>query len=65
MSSKCVLTTPSGERLLDPAQVWLTERDKDGATELYPLTDAEPGEDEEKRPSADELGRRLWMGDDR
>ncbi len=42
-----VLTTPSGERLLDPAQVWLTEKDKDGATELYPLTDADPGEDED------------------
>ena len=42
-----VLTTPSGERLLDPAQVWLTEKDKGGATALYPLTDAEPGEDED------------------
>ncbi|WP_399925559.1 ATP/GTP-binding protein [Streptomyces kanamyceticus] len=42
-----VLTTPSGERLLEPGQVWLTEKDKDGATELYPLTDADPGEDED------------------
>ncbi|MER5256180.1 AAA family ATPase [Streptomyces sp. NPDC002855] len=42
-----VLTTPSGERLLDPDQVWLTQKDKDGATELYPLSDAEPGEDED------------------
>jgi hypothetical protein len=42
-----VLTTPSGERLLDPGQVWLTQKDKDGATELYPLTDVEPGEDED------------------
>ncbi|MBF8186263.1 ATP-binding protein [Nonomuraea sp. K274] len=41
-----LLTTPSGERLLEPGQVWLTEKDKDGATELYPLTAAEPGEDE-------------------
>ncbi|MGC5563199.1 AAA family ATPase [Streptomyces sp. FR-108] len=42
-----VLTTPSGGRLLEPGQVWLTEKDKDGATELYPLTAASPGEDED------------------
>lgn len=42
-----VLTTPSGGRLLDPSQVWLTEKDKDGATELYPLTAASPGKDED------------------
>jgi predicted ATPase len=42
-----VLTTPSGERLLEPAQVWLTEKDKDGATELYPLSAASPGKDED------------------
>ncbi|WGD42828.1 AAA family ATPase [Streptomyces cathayae] len=42
-----VLTTPSGGRLLQPGQVWLTEKDKDGATELYPLTAASPGEDED------------------
>ncbi|MGH3323269.1 MAG: AAA family ATPase [Streptomyces sp.] len=42
-----VLTTPSGGRLLEPGQVWLTEKDKDGATELYPLTAAAPGEDED------------------
>lgn len=42
-----VLTTPSGERLLDPGQVWLTQKDKDGATELYPLTDAAPGDGED------------------
>ena len=41
-----VLTTPSGGRLLEPGQVWLTEKDKDGATELYPLTAASPGKDE-------------------
>ncbi|MEV5407304.1 ATP-binding protein [Thermopolyspora sp. NPDC052614] len=41
-----LLITPSGERLLEPGQVWLTEKDKDGATELYPLTAAEPGEEE-------------------
>ncbi|MDT0310310.1 ATP-binding protein [Streptomyces sp. DSM 44917] len=42
-----VLVTPSGERLLDPGQVWLTEKDEDGATDLYPLTAAEPGDDED------------------
>ncbi|URM91310.1 hypothetical protein LUW75_16480 [Streptomyces sp. MRC013] len=42
-----MLTTPSGGRLLEPAQVWLTEKDEDGATELYPLTAASPGEDED------------------
>ncbi|ALO08577.1 putative ATPase [Streptomyces venezuelae] len=42
-----VLTTPSGGRLLEPGQVWLTEKDKDGATELYPLTAASPGENED------------------
>jgi hypothetical protein len=42
-----MLTTPSGGRLLEPGQVWLTQKDKDGATELYPLTDAEPGEEED------------------
>ncbi|WP_327297514.1 MULTISPECIES: AAA family ATPase [unclassified Streptomyces] len=42
-----MLTTPIGERLLEPGQVWLTQKDKDGASELYPLTDADPGEDED------------------
>ncbi|MDI5965875.1 AAA family ATPase [Streptantibioticus silvisoli] len=42
-----MLTTPSGGRLLEPGQVWLTQKDKNGATELYPLTDAEPGEEED------------------
>jgi len=42
-----VLTTPSGGRLLEPGQVWLTEKDKDGATELYSLTAASPGEGED------------------
>jgi hypothetical protein len=42
-----VLTTPSGGRLLEPGQVWLTEKDADGATELYPLTAASPGSEED------------------
>ncbi|WP_433361323.1 AAA family ATPase [Streptosporangium sp. CA-115845] len=41
-----VLSSPSGERLLAPGQVWLTEKDKGGATRLYALTEAEPGEEE-------------------
>lgn len=41
-----LLATPSGERLLEPNQIWLTEKNKDGATELYPLTAAEPGAQE-------------------
>lgn len=42
-----VLSTPSGGRLLEPGQVWLTEKDEDGATDLYPLTAASPGKDED------------------
>ncbi|MER7791648.1 AAA family ATPase [Streptomyces sp. NPDC097640] len=42
-----VLTTPSGGRLLEPGQVWLTEKSKDGATELYPMTAASPEADED------------------
>ncbi|AWS48328.1 ATP/GTP-binding protein [Streptosporangium sp. 'caverna'] len=41
-----LLSSPSGERLLAPEQVWLTEKDKDGATQLYALTEAQPGEEE-------------------
>ncbi|BCB88432.1 AAA family ATPase [Phytohabitans suffuscus] len=42
-----VLGTPGGDRLLDPGQVWLVEKDKSGATELYPLSAAQPGERED------------------
>jgi hypothetical protein len=38
-----VLSTPTGERLLDPGQIWFTEKDRDGATELYPLSSLSPG----------------------
>ncbi|MGW1257287.1 AAA family ATPase [Streptomyces sp. NPDC002513] len=68
-----ILTTPSGGRLLDPGEVWLTEKDKDGATELYPLTAASPGEDEDLMKSylagafgavpalmEGQIARRLW-----
>jgi AAA15 family ATPase/GTPase len=42
-----VLSTPSGGRLLQPEQVWLTEKDEDGASDLYSLTAAGPGEHED------------------
>ncbi|OMI40392.1 AAA family ATPase [Streptomyces sparsogenes] len=69
-----LLSAPSGGRLLDPGQIWLTEKDSHGATELYPLTAAEPGEDEDLTRSylegafggiptltAGQIGRRLLM----
>ncbi|MFW6695092.1 AAA family ATPase [Streptomyces sp. MAR4 CNX-425] len=43
-----LLTTSSGGRLLDPGQVWLTEKTEDGATEVYSLAAAvAPGEHED------------------
>ncbi|MEV0620891.1 ATP-binding protein [Nonomuraea sp. NPDC050404] len=42
-----LLTTPSGERLLEPGQIWLTEKTQEGVTELYPLTAAAPTEGED------------------
>ncbi|WP_413103397.1 AAA family ATPase [Streptomyces sp. Inha503] len=69
-----LLSTPSGGRLLDPGQIWLTEKDGRGASELYPLTAAEPGEDEDLTRSylegafggiptltTGQIGRRLLM----
>ncbi|MFF0061383.1 ATP/GTP-binding protein [Streptomyces sp. NPDC005279] len=41
-----LLSTPRGGRLLEPGQIWLTEKDERGATELYPLSDVQPGEQE-------------------
>ncbi len=40
------LGTATGDRPLGREQIWLTERRADGATELYPLTDAHPRKDE-------------------
>jgi hypothetical protein len=34
-------------RLLEPGQVWLTEKDERGATSLYPLSDLEPTAEED------------------
>lgn len=42
-----LLSTPRGGRLLEPGQIWLTEKDERGATELYPLSDMEPGAQED------------------
>ncbi|WP_342776412.1 ATP-binding protein [Streptomyces armeniacus] len=42
-----LLSLPRGGRLLDPGQIWLTEKDAGGGTELYPLADVEPGEEED------------------
>lgn len=42
-----LLSTPRGGRLLEPGQIWLTEKDERGATELYPLSDVQPGEQED------------------
>jgi hypothetical protein len=42
-----LLSIPSGGRLLEPGQVWLTEKDKNGATELYSLVAAAPGAGED------------------
>ncbi|MEV8544567.1 ATP-binding protein [Streptomyces sp. NPDC051572] len=33
-------------RLLDPTQAWMVEKNHQGATEVYRLTDCEPGEEE-------------------
>ncbi len=41
-----LLGSPPGGRPLDRGQVWLTEKARDGATELYPLVDARPRNDE-------------------
>ncbi|CAM3766515.1 ATP-binding protein [Nocardiopsis rhodophaea] len=69
-----LLSTPRGGRLLDPGQIWLTEKDERGATELYPLSDANPGEKEDltdsylagafgaiPRVTEGQIGRRLVM----
>ncbi|MFJ9245897.1 ATP/GTP-binding protein [Streptomyces sp. NPDC101776] len=42
-----LLKSPRGGRPLEPGQIWFTEKDASGATELYPLSDAEPGPEED------------------
>ncbi|MFF0158838.1 ATP/GTP-binding protein [Streptomyces sp. NPDC005263] len=42
-----LLKSPRGGRPLEPGQIWLTEKDDSGATDLYPLSDADPGPEED------------------
>jgi hypothetical protein len=42
-----LLKSPRGGRPLEPGQIWLTEKDAGGATELYPLSDVDPGPEED------------------
>ncbi|MEU3980313.1 ATP-binding protein [Streptomyces sp. NPDC026672] len=42
-----LLKSPRGGRPLEPGQIWLTEKDDGGATELYPLSDVAPGPEED------------------
>ncbi|RFC72761.1 ATP-binding protein [Streptomyces sp. AcE210] len=46
-----LLKTPRGGRFLEPGQIWLTEKDKRGATELFPLSDLDPGPQEDLEDS--------------
>ncbi|MCA6094303.1 ATP-binding protein [Streptomyces sp. SCA3-4] len=42
-----LLRGPGGERFLEPGQIWLTEKDERGATELFPVSDLEPGQEQD------------------
>jgi len=42
-----LLRTPGGGRLLEPGQVWITQKDERGATDLFPVSDWEPGAEED------------------
>ena len=44
-----------GTRLLGRDQIWFTEKNRDGATRVYPLTDLDPRKDEA-------IGRRYLTG---
>ena len=50
-----VLGDSSGEREIGRDQIWFTEKDQDGSTRLYPLTDLNPRKDEA-------IGRRYLAG---
>ncbi|GAB2922530.1 AAA family ATPase [Streptomyces mayteni] len=71
-----LLQEPGGGRLLAPGQVWLTEKDKRGATSLFPLSGFEPPEEEDlmasylagvfggvPRVSEGQVGRALLMAE--
>lgn len=72
-----LLRTPGGGRLLQPGQVWLTEKDERGATELSSVAEWEPAEEEDlmasylagsfgavPKVSEGQIGRRLLRTDD-
>lgn len=46
-----LLREPGGGRLLEPGQIWLTEKDAQGATETFPLSDLEPADEEDMSES--------------
>ncbi|MEU9388844.1 AAA family ATPase [Streptomyces sp. NPDC048324] len=72
-----LLRTPGGGRLLQPGQIWLTEKDERGATELSSVAEWEPTEEEDlmasylagsfgavPKVSEGQIGRRLLRADD-
>ncbi|MGW2518083.1 AAA family ATPase [Streptomyces sp. NPDC001617] len=72
-----LLRTPGGGRLLQPGQIWLTEKDERGATELSSVAEWEPTEEEDlmvsylagsfgavPKVSEGQIGRRLLRTDD-
>jgi hypothetical protein len=72
-----LLRTPGGGRLLQPGQIWLTEKDEQGATELSSVAEWEPTGEEDlmvsylagsfgavPRVSEGQIGRRLLRTDD-
>ncbi|MFD8112393.1 AAA family ATPase [Streptomyces microflavus] len=72
-----LLRTPGGGRLLEPGQLWLTEKDERGATELSSVADWEPTDEEDlmasylagsfgavPKVSEGQIGRRLVWTDD-
>ncbi|MFJ6568932.1 ATP/GTP-binding protein [Streptomyces sp. NPDC091292] len=72
-----LLRTPGGGRLLEPGQLWLTEKDEQGATELSSVADWEPTDTEDlmlsylagsygavPKVSEGQIGRRLLRTDE-
>ncbi|MFE9253421.1 ATP/GTP-binding protein [Streptomyces sp. NPDC007088] len=72
-----LLRTPGGSRLLEPGQIWLTEKDERGATNLASVADWEPTETEDlmisylagtfggvPKVSEGQVGRRLLRADE-
>ncbi|MGW7506780.1 AAA family ATPase [Streptomyces massasporeus] len=72
-----LLRAPGGGRLLQPGQIWLTEKDERGATTLVSVADWEPTEEEDlmtsylagsfgavPRVSEGQVGRRLLRADE-